>query len=477
LALSVDSVVAMAPDQSSLEAARKLLKPARWPVRATDGAGLAWGECQGSGSAPYRIAVDIADQGYKCTCPSRKFPCKHTLALLWQLAEKPAVFARLPAPDWVADWVAKRKPKGAPAAKPPMGTPAPKRADGPAPVLVVAAEAEPERDEKSEARAAVQRERVRAAREESVLRGLDELDRWLGDRLEAGLSGFAPIAHEQCRLLARRLNDAKAPGLALILDGLPPSLLALRQEERIGWLIETLGRLQLIAAAYRRQDLLPPPLREDVRRIVGWTVERTRLLEDGAALSATAAWRVVATSSEVQADGLRRLETWLARTGEQPAAEPRFAQLLDFVPATQAASTGFLPGETLTARLLFYPSAAPLRAIIAERLGTVGDAAELPADPTPAAALERYAETLAVSPFIDHWPLGLGEVTIVDTVAGLVVANDDRSLGLPISPAQEDEALPLIGRPMTVAGLWNVWNFRLMAADTGIGPWYQEARR
>ena len=466
MTLSVDSVAAMAPDQSSLVAARKLLGPASWPVRAVDGAGLAWGECQGSGSAPYRIAVSIDDLGYKCTCPSRKLPCKHTLALIWQLAERPADFTTAAVPEWVVEWAVRRKPKGAPV---------PRRVDGPAPSLAEPP-AEQERDPSSEARSAVQRERVRAAREEAIGRGLDELDRWLADRLEAGLSGFAAIAHEQCRLLARRLGDAKAPGLALILDALPGMLLALRHEERTGWLIETLGRLQLIGAAYRRQALLPAPLREDLRRIVGWTVERAALLADGAALSVAATWRVIATASAVQADGLRRLETWLVRAGE-PAVEPRFALLLDFVPATQAASTGFAPGESFEARLVFYPSAAPLRAVMAERLGVAGDPVPLPADPTPSMALERYAAALAVLPFLEQWPLGLSDVTLVDTVAGLVVAGEDRSIGLPVPRAQEEELLPLIGRPMTAAGLWNGWTFRLLAADTGIGPWYQEAGR
>jgi hypothetical protein len=464
--LSVDSVVAMAPDQSSLAAARKLLGPGSWPVRAVDGAGLAWGECQGSGSAPYRIAVSIDDLGYKCTCPSRKFPCKHTLALIWQLAERPGDFTTAAAPEWVVEWAVRRKPNG---------TPMPRRADGPVPSLAAPPD-EAERDPASEARSAAQRERVRAAREESIGRGLDELDRWLSDRLEAGLSGFAAIAHQQCRLLARRLSDAKAPGLALILDSLPGMLLALRQEDRTGWLIETLGRLQLIGAAYRRQALLPAPLREDLRRIVGWTVERAALLADGAALSVAAKWRVIATASELQADGLRRLETWLVRAGD-PGAEPRFALLLDFVPGSQPASTGFVPGESFDATLVFYPSAAPLRAVMAERRAAANCSVPLPADSTPGAAIERYAGALAALPFLEQWPLGLLDVTLVDTVAGLVVAGEDRGIGLPVPRAQEEELLPLIGRPMTAAGLWNGWTFRLLAADTGIGPWYQEAGR
>ena len=146
-------------------------------------------------------------------------------------------------------------------------------------------------------------------------------------------------------------------------------------------------------------------------------------------------------------------------------------------PATRAASTGFTPGESLEARLVLYPSAGPLRAVVAERLSAAGDPVPLPADPTPSAALERYAAALAMLPFLEQWPLGLSDVTLVDTVAGLVVAGEDRSIGLPVPHAQEEELLPLIGRPMTAAGLWNGWTFRLLAADTGIGPWYQEAGR
>ncbi|TJV28473.1 MAG: SWIM zinc finger family protein, partial [Mesorhizobium sp.] len=71
---------------------------------------LIWGECQGSGSNPYRVVVDTGDHGYKCTCPSRKFPCKHTLALMWIAATAPASFAAAEStPDWVNDWLGRRR--------------------------------------------------------------------------------------------------------------------------------------------------------------------------------------------------------------------------------------------------------------------------------------------------------------------------------------------------------------------------------
>ena len=88
MTITTDTVTALAPDQASLKAASKLMKANKWPLRQLDEtADLVWGECQGSGANPYRVVFDRGDQGYKCTCPSRKFPCKHALALMWMYAE------------------------------------------------------------------------------------------------------------------------------------------------------------------------------------------------------------------------------------------------------------------------------------------------------------------------------------------------------------------------------------------------------
>ena len=109
MALSLQNVEALAPDQASLDAARKLLKQSSWPALADNGSGLIWGECQGSGSTPYRVVVSETDVGYKCTCPSRKFPCKHSLALMWLRADSKVAFAAAPVPAWVSDWLSRRR--------------------------------------------------------------------------------------------------------------------------------------------------------------------------------------------------------------------------------------------------------------------------------------------------------------------------------------------------------------------------------
>ncbi len=81
----------------------------------------------------------------------------------------------------------------------------------------------------------------------------------------------------------------------------------------------------------------------------------------------------------MQADRLRRIETWLWREGGGEG--PYFGLLIDFVPvATGAASSGFSVGDRVEAELVFYPGAVLLRAQIAQSFrgaAFVADALEL----------------------------------------------------------------------------------------------------
>src|SRR5262249_74884 len=106
----------------------------------------------------------------------------------------------------------------------------------------------------------------------------------------------------------------------------------------------------------------------DIRQVVGWSVSREALLADPDALSVKDRWMVVSTVTEVQADKLRRLETWLSRLGEGDG--PCFALLIDFVPVSlgKVAHT-YRTGETFEAALTYFHSSAPLRAVIAEQSG------------------------------------------------------------------------------------------------------------
>lgn len=51
-----------------------------------------WAECAGSGKNPYRTSIDFSisesSPTCRCSCPSRQFPCKHALGLMYEIMEE-----------------------------------------------------------------------------------------------------------------------------------------------------------------------------------------------------------------------------------------------------------------------------------------------------------------------------------------------------------------------------------------------------
>ena len=78
-----------------------------------DNANEVLAHCQGSGKNPYQTQVDLQNIAFKCSCPSHKFPCKHSLGLLFLHASRPDLFMIGEEPDWVKEWLEKRAGKAA----------------------------------------------------------------------------------------------------------------------------------------------------------------------------------------------------------------------------------------------------------------------------------------------------------------------------------------------------------------------------
>lgn len=469
MALTLERIEALAPDQASLAAARKLLKPSSWPTLA-QGEGLVWGECQGSGATPYRVAVNEADAGYKCTCPSRKFPCKHSLALMWMRAEKPAAFVPATVPDWVKDWLSRRRGPSAATGKSEDEGQAKSR---PSIHLTDMPEAAAEADPRAEQRAAAVRERNRLEREAAVLAGLEDLDTWLSDQVQHGMANFVAQTAQACRTIAQRLVDAKASGVAGRLDAIPTRLFTLPGATRPSAAIRELGQLHLISKAYRRASELSELLAADAKQAVGWSVTREALLTDIEALRVSAKWRVFAVLSEAQPDRLRQVETWLWREHDEEGM-PRCAVLIDFVPISGAAAAGYLVGDQIEAELSYYRSTIPLRAQIA----TLKRGAEQSSAPLalPKGSLNQsyanYERALAELPWLGAFPLSFRSAGIRRSGEQLYLHDDESGLSLPLHSSQGSHALPLASVGLIDGiGLWNGYEFTLAWAETRLGRW------
>src|SRR5215467_5239151 len=470
MSLTLERIEGLAPDQASLAAARKLLKPASWPTLA-QGDGLIWGECQGSGATPYRVVVSEADAGYKCMCPSRKFPCKHTLALMWMRVDRSTAFASAAVPDWVKDWLSRRRGSSTPVKKAEGKDEAKSR---PSILLTETPEAKAEADPKAEQRAAAARERNRLEREAAVIAGLDELDVWLADQMTHGVANFVAQAPQACRTIAQRLVDAKAPGLAGRLDAVPTRLFTLPGLARPSAALRELGQVHLISQAYRRRSELPELLAADARQAVGWSVTRDALLNDSAALRVAAKWRVFAVLSEAQPDRLRRVETWLWRESSADRM-PAYAVLVEFVPiSTGAAAGGYLVGDEIDAELSFYRSTVPLRA----QISSLNRGAEQSLTPLAlpleslGASYADYEQALAQLPWLGTIPLTFRSACVRRHGEQIYIHDEQGGLSLPLDPSLATHALPLAGLDRVDGiGLWNGYEFTMAWAETPLGRW------
>jgi hypothetical protein len=383
---------------------------------------------------------------------------------MWMRADGVLPFKVEAAPAWVGDWLARRRP----AAAPRQATDTEVKADAARAAVVAPADDDP----KAAARAAAQRERNKADREASICSGLDELDTWIADALQSGLASFMPVANDRCRKIAQRLVDAKATGLAGLVERLPADLLSVPESMRSEALIERLATLHLIACAYRNQDRLPGPVKADIRQVVGWTVTRDALLGDPDALRVRDRWMVVGTVVEVQPDKLRRLETWLSRMGDGNPA--RFAVLIDFVPVSLGKTANvYSTGEVFEAELAYFRSPAPLRAIVAGQNGstTTGERWPRPADDVPG-AIARLNDVLAQRPWPDEMPFAAHGARIVASGKSLWLTDAPGATGLPLRVDDDDLALPLVGLDnVDVFGRWDGHFLSLALCETPLGRW------
>jgi hypothetical protein len=366
-------VLALAPDSAAAKAGQGLASPRPWSGLGQDD-GAVWGLCQGSGKKPYQTQVDLSEPAFKCSCPSRKFPCKHALGLLLLRATDEAVVPQADRPEWVEEWLASRGERAERAAA------RKERAEKPP-------------DPEAQARRAAQRE-------ERVDRGAEEVRRWLADLVRRGLADAQRQPWRFWDETAARMVDAQAGGLASRVRRMGAAVAA--GDVWAERLLEQAALLQLLLDAYARLDALPMPLRDEVRQLVGWTVATEDVLRAGERVRDE--WAVVGQIT-TEDDRLRAQRTWL-----RGLSTKRDALVLAFAPAGQVLDPGVAFGTAVDASLSFYPGAAALRAIVAERHDGPRPLERLPGYESADEALAARARALAHNPWLDRFPVGLRDV-------------------------------------------------------------------
>lgn len=419
---TVDAVTASAPDSSSQVAGRKLAHPGPWSEIGVAG-GVLWGQCQGSGKTPYRVTVDTETRRYQCSCPSRKFPCKHALGLMYLWAEG-AINEHGEVAEFARAFASRRPQESGEEAKAPT-------------------ESTPAQQAAALARA--------AKREQRVTDGLAELDRWIIDQVAGGLARSATNPRALFESMAARMIDAQVPGVAAWLRTLPAVVTS-----GDGWperLLAELSLVHLLAQGWTQRDTLPEDLLATVREHIGFTIPAADVRTAPAVHDH---WAVVALR-DLDTEAIPTRRVWL-----RGQSSGRWAVVLFFAAAGQTMDASLLPGTQIEADLHFYPGRAGFRAVVGERMP---EAIELhnwqTGTITVDEAANEWAKAIADDPWQQQIPVVLNGV--IDRHDRRWTLTDAEGVAAPLHGVEGD-LLKLLavtaGHPATVFGEWGTAGFR-----------------
>jgi hypothetical protein len=423
--VDVDAVLALAPDKQVATSAARLAAPGNWSELGHDDHAL-WGLCRGSGKKPYQVCVDLGDRANKCSCPSRKFPCKHAVAI--QVLHARGSSAPSTPPEWVSEWQHRRDVRKAPR----------------------------ELDDSPEAveRRAAQRAKTSEARELAVQGGVVGLREWLADIARRGIAELAGRDRAWWESIIRRMVDAQAPGLAGALEDLAAVVFSggANWAERAA---DRIGGLHLLATLAPNP---PPELADVVRMRLGFTVSEQEVRAKPGWIDS---WVVLLRKDEDNGQ-VHTTRQWVwGRARREWVIVLRHAA--GSVPPGPA-----LPNGEFTGELHPYPGGAPRRVSVGER--------EPSTRPRPIEASGTWTEALAgLEPLLrrDPWqrmhPLTCGQIRLTEGM--LAVDTDGRALPV-VDDLAADRALAIHGgQPFDAIGLWDGWSFRIGAvAEPGGVP-------
>ncbi|HLP52731.1 MAG TPA: SWIM zinc finger family protein [Chitinophagales bacterium] len=369
MTFSEEQVIALAPDAGSVKSGKDLATASKWGLLCVSDKAL-WGECQGSGKLPYQAQVDLNNLAFKCSCPSRKFPCKHGLALLLLYVRDATRFSRSAEPEWVTQWIDKRAEK---------------------------VEKKSEQKEKPvDAEAQAKRSEARARK---IADGIDDLQVWLKDLVRNGLLSVPERAYDFWQTPSKRMIDAQAPGLAAMLRGLGKI-----NYYGADWqyeLLSKLTRIYLATEAYKQLNSLPQDWVEEVKSLIGFTQSKEELLAQPGVRDT---WQVL-SRTYVEEEQITIERNWLYGTNTG-----RYALILQFIAKAQVPELNLMPGTSVDAELVFYKGVNPLRALMKTQ-HSVGPFSITGVYNDFNAALQALSDSVSQNPFLDSVPVLMNNVS------------------------------------------------------------------
>lgn len=323
--MSPEQALAFAPDDAARKLSKGLGIPDKWKNLTTYNDRAAFGEMES-----YKAAIDLLQStpAFKCSCPSKKLPCKHAVGLLYLHAAFKGVFEPSGAmPDWAGAWVEARDKKHLKAQS---------TEDKPTEIT-------PEQLAK--------REKARDERLETMQNGLEELEQWLLDAMRQGIIALDTQTDAFWSDMAASMVNQKLSGVATRLRQLATQ--SKGTDQRFDALMNGLSDLYLLVKAFKNIEKMPPALVEDMMTAAGWNKKK----EEIQALSTINDQWLALGEVQGEEEGIKFRRMWCYGLHTQ-----QIGLLLEFA-FNSGFETAMQMGNIYDATAIFYPSNYPQRLI------------------------------------------------------------------------------------------------------------------
>ena len=381
---------AFAPDARSVTAAQKLAKPGPWSETGSTDA-LLWGKCQGSGSKPYQVSVDLTGPAAKCSCPSRKFPCKHGIALLLLWSDGDGTIADSESvADFASEWAEGRTARATKKAA---------KADAPV---------DPE----------AQAKRL-AKRLDLMTSALDDFELWLSDLYRQGAGAVRNREYAFWDDTASRLVDGQVPGLAARVRQMPSLLVG---DDWVDAFLAETGQWYLAARSWARRDELSGDDAANLRTYLGWAYSQDDIRKTD---PYTDNW-VVEGTHRTEEGRIQSQRTWMRgqATGQR-------VLMLDFAAHGDLFDLPQITGSVIEATLHMYPGSDVRRAIFGNLPVPTNEEGTLVEPSRHTELSQLWANGVAENPFSERVPATVSGSLRVDRSSGqTALVQDDQELAL-----------------------------------------------
>lgn len=401
--LSEAQIESLSPNPAAFSAGKKLSSRQQW-VSVAANERVIWGAIKGSGKSPYLVQIDTTVIAYKCTCPSRQFPCKHSIGLLLLHAANQSAFEKTEEPEWVTEWISKR-----------------------------AAREQKKEEEETATRTVEEQEKLDKNREKTqlnrlagVLAGVAELELWLKDLVRIGFLQLPDKPQAEFEKVAARMVDAKAPGLG----GWVKAYTRLRYDNQ-QWQQEAMGitaKLFLLVRALRNYEQQSPLWQQTLRNLAGWSQSTKELLADVEAEVVRDEWLVAGQEVEETDDDITIQRNWLIGFNTN-----RTALILNFGTKFSVLENNVLPGTVLDADLAYFPSVLPQRAAVKIQRKVTPTAHLIPPAMNSWEDIMAYrAKQLSVNPWANDFVVVLSDARLLKGNNNHWLAVDASNWGVPL---------------------------------------------